>query len=260
MLEMVARMMWRIDFRGKSRLVRAFPAHGRHVFRLPWGLMELDLDDSGQRQMAFGSFERTEARIARRLISQGMTTLDIGAHVGFYSLLMAHEVGPSGNVIAVEPVPANVAVLTRNLERNGLARVSVLEAAASDTARRARLSVQPERSGWGSLEIEREGGHIDVPAVRMDEYLLERRIQQVGFIKIDVEGHELSVLRGLGEYLAPSEGPMLMVERLAGRNDTWEEILAFLGGLGYQPIYLRGRAGLPRHNVFFRKETHPPVV
>jgi FkbM family methyltransferase len=260
MLTSFAQAMWKSDFRGKSRLVRALPIHGRRVFRLPWGEMELDLDDPGQRQMAFGGFERTEARIVRELVTPGMTVLDVGAHVGFYTLLMGDEVGPSGSVIAVEPFPENATNLRRNVGRNHLDQVTVLEVAASDRNVRSRLSVQPGRSGWGSLEIDREGGHVEVSLLRLDHYLRERHIRRVGFIKIDVEGHELQVLRGLGEYLQPMDGPILMVEKLVGRDEFWQDILVLLGSIDYEPVYLRGRAGQLRHNVFFRKPAHPPIA
>jgi FkbM family methyltransferase len=218
--------------------------------------MELDLGDLPQREMAFGAFEPREVAIARRWISEGGVALDVGAHVGFYTVLFARLVGPAGRVIGVEPVPANFAVLERNVSLNEFGWVDLLHAAASDRTGTGQLSTQLGQTALGSLELQREGTAIDVPLVRLDAYLRERGVDHLSFVKMDVEGHELTVLHGIEEFLAPTDGPVLMVEMLPGRERIWDEILRWLKRLGYEPTYLRGRGGALRPNAFFFKRAH----
>ncbi len=256
MLTAIARATWSADFRGKSRIVKTLQLHGRRVFRLPWGRMELDLDDLPQREMAFGAFERTEVAIARRWIPRGGVALDVGAHVGFYTVLFAHLVGPTGRVFGVEPVSPNFAVLERNVNLNELGWVDLLHAAASDRTGTGLLSTQEGQTALGSLNLQRAGSSIDVPLVRLDGYLRDRGIDHLTFVKIDVEGHELPVLRGIEDFLEPADGPVLMVEMLADREQIWAEIVRWLERLGYEPTYLLDRAGRLRPNAFFFKRFH----
>ena len=255
-LTTLARATWSSDFRGKARIVKALPLHGRRVFQLPWGRMELVLDDLPQREMAFGAFERSEVAIAQRWIPPGGVALDVGSHVGFYTVLFASLVGPTGRVVGVEPVPANFAVLERNVNLNRFGWVDLLHAAASDRTGTGRLSTQLGQTALGSLELQREGTAIDVPLVRLDAYLRERGIDHLSFVKMDVEGHELTVLHGIEDFLAPADGPVLMVEMLPGRDRIWAEIVRWLERLGYEPSYLRGRGGKLRPNAFFFKRAH----
>ncbi|MGH2687005.1 MAG: FkbM family methyltransferase [Actinomycetota bacterium] len=236
--------------------MKLLPLHGRRVFELPWGRMELALDDLPQREMAFGAFERSEVAIARRWIPEGGVALDVGAHVGFYTVLFASLVGPTGRVIGVEPVSFNFAALERNVNLNEFGWVDLVHAAASDHTGTGQLSTQTGQTALGSLDLQREGTAIDVPLVRLDEYLRDRGVDHLTFVKIDVEGHERAVLRGIEDLLGPADGPVLMVEMLPGREEIWAEIIRWLERLGYEPTYLRDRAGQLRPNAFFFKRSH----
>jgi FkbM family methyltransferase len=253
MIESVARATWALDFRGKARLIRALPVHGRRQFRLPWGAMELDLDQRTQRDMAFGIYDRREIRLVQHLVREGQVALDVGAHVGFYTVLLGSLVGPAGRVVAVEPVPSNFAALQRNVALNSFDGVHLVQAAASERNGTARLSTQEGETGWGSLEISRSGPAVEVGTIRLDEYLNDLGVASLGFAKIDVEGHELSVLRGLEKFLDSPGGPSLMVEMLAERAESSAATLSWLKDRGYLPKYVKGRAGRLRHNVFFEK-------
>ena len=93
-----------IQFRGKAALLQHLVSHGGvRTARVHDCAMELDLCEFIQRMMYLGTYERHETRLVRKYLCPGMTFVDVGANVGYYTTLAAH-VGPKGKVFAVEPV------------------------------------------------------------------------------------------------------------------------------------------------------------
>ena len=143
-----------------------------------------------------GSYEAEEARMFERLVGPGDTVLDLGAHIGFYTLLASHRVGAVGRVFAFEPSPVNAWYLRQHARLNRCANVEVHEAAVSDrTGSTAFLSGRG--SGTGRI-----GGHggLRVRTVRLDDFVAEQRLRPA-IVKIDVEGAEGLVLEGARELL-----------------------------------------------------------
>jgi FkbM family methyltransferase len=138
-----------------------------------------------------GTYEPEQTRHFRELLRPGMTVLDVGAHVGYYTLLSARLVGSRGKVVAFEPNPRNCAFLRQHVAANGLENVTVEQSAVADRNGRMRFDFGTG-TGTGRLTPE---GEIDVSSVRLDDYCAARGIVP-GAIKIDVEGAELDVLRG----------------------------------------------------------------
>lgn len=169
-------------------------------------LMLLDLDDYVQRKIWYRCFEPAQRRIAQRLISPGDTVVDVGAHVGFYTLLFARLVGPSGTVHAFEPVMGDV--LERNIELNGYRNVVVHRVAVGAKAGRVRL--ENPSVGFSSGNWQRGDGRDarEVAQVALDDCLKDH----IAFMKIDVEGMEPDVIEGLSESLADGRVDTLMVE------------------------------------------------
>jgi FkbM family methyltransferase len=112
-----------------------------------------------------GSYEYEKRRLFERALREGFTVFDVGAHVGFYTLLASVLVGAKGKVFAFEPLPRNLHYLKEHLRRNRVENVSVVEAAVSD------------RSGFAAFEegLYDSGGHLAaagrlrVPTVTLDE-------------------------------------------------------------------------------------------
>jgi FkbM family methyltransferase len=175
------------------------------------------------------------------LLHPGDVVYDIGANIGWYSLLAARCVGPSGRVIAFEPGLANAAYVVGNAETNRLYNVIVVPAAVSD------------QSGWatfldiGSLQSRldkdddeaqakrRAGrnamvhGSLPVPVLALDAWIAEAGQPPPSIVKIDIEGAEIGALRGMGETLR-SAGPTLIIE-LHGTRDA---VLDLLDGYDYE--------------------------
>jgi len=145
-----------------------------------------------------GSYEHSKRIVFERTVTEGSTCFDVGAHVGFYTLLASELVGPKGRVFAFEPLPRNVAYLRRHLELNRTGNVTVFEAAVSDSAGQASFE-EAESSLMGRLS---PGGGLRVKTLALDGLLSKGEIPSPNFIKIDAEGAEMHVLTGAQRLLA----------------------------------------------------------
>jgi FkbM family methyltransferase len=175
-----------------------------------------------------------ELRSVPNLVVRGGTALDIGANHGVYSYFMVRHFD---QVVAFEPQPACV----ETLETWAKGRVDVRQVALSDQAGEGQLTI-PVKSGVPLTGYARLDGAVDGVrsqlAVRL-ERLDDQGLDDVRFIKIDVEGHELSVLRG-GEALLRRDHPVLLVEieqRHLGPGHTIGEIITYLGDRDYDSFF-----------------------
>lgn len=145
-----------------------------------------------------GSYEYQKRITFARFLTTGDTVYDIGAHVGFYSVLAASLVGQSGSVYAFEPYPRNIAYLRRHVDMNHLDQVKVVELAVSDRTGVAHFS-QGASSSMGSLSS--DGGY-EVGTVSLDDWVFTQHNPVPKLLKIDVEGGEGDVLRGAKSILS----------------------------------------------------------
>jgi len=150
-------------------------------------------------------------RIAEKLVAEGETVLDVGANVGLISRQFARLVGPGGSVLSFEPDEKTAFFLKRNT-RN-LPQVRIFGVALSDKNGTARFFLDP-RSGTSNSLAEREvkGEVVAVPCQTMDDFLAENPVGSVSLIKIDVEGAEPLVLRGMNETLQKQCGARIIIE------------------------------------------------
>lgn len=156
-------------------------------------------------RILLGTYEREQTALFQEWIRPGATVLDVGGHVGYYTLVSARLAGPTGRVVAFEPNPANHDFLRRHVAINGLANVEVVQAAVSSSNGTARFDFG-SGSGTGHLA---ESGAIEVRTVRLDDFCAERGLRP-NAIKIDVEGAELEVLRG-GEQTIAASRPVIFL-------------------------------------------------
>lgn len=162
-----------------------------------------------------GNYEVAETRFCERYLEPGMTAVDVGAHIGVYTLLFARLVGSNGRVYAFEPAPANHRRLLENLALNAAENVVVEEAALFRESGRVTLNLFPEELGaWHSLgrpshadpsksyaTIE-PSSSVEVAALTLDEYVARQAIERIDLLKVDVEGAEVDVLEGARATLA----------------------------------------------------------
>ena len=171
--------------------------------------LALAADDSGVSLeiLASGMYEPQLVAFYRRTLRPGMTVLDAGANIGFHALHAALLVGPEGRVVAVEPDPRNVSLIRASLAlAQGPLRVEVIEAALSDTGGTVVLSDLGNHANSGARFTHTDRGvlarlvhgpapsYCEVRSFRWDDERLDTRID---LVKIDVEGYEPFVLRGM---------------------------------------------------------------
>lgn len=196
-----------------------------------------------------------ELRLLPRLCAREALALDVGAHEGVYSYFMLRQ---AARVIAFEPNPA----LAAHLRRTFGARLEVRETALSDTAGTARLHI-PQRGSEavtsnGSIEAavaEPQSDVFTVSTTPLDH--LMQGLGRTGFIKIDVEGHELSALRGAAGLLRRDRPNLLVEAEERHRHDAVGSVRDFLDSLGYRGYFLE--QGRPRPIGQFSPQRHQPI-
>jgi FkbM family methyltransferase len=139
-----------------------------------------------------GSYEYEKQKVFIKRVKPGDVVFDIGANVGFYTLLASVLVGNEGKVIAFEPLPRNLVYLNRHMKMNHCPNVTIYQYAVSDNTGEACFNASSNPS-MGHLS---EGGEIKVKTVALDELILLRDISPPEVLKIDVEGAEDRVLKG----------------------------------------------------------------
>lgn len=187
-----------------------------------------------------GVVETSVQEALRRSVAPGMTVFDVGADIGFFSILAARLTGADGRVEAFEPVPSSARAVRANAALNGFANIAVHEVAAADHEAREELLVQ-HVSSWSHLA--ERGPHAStrerraVEVIRLDERIARGELPAPDVVKVDVEGSEVAVLRGLSRTLAAR--PVAVICEL---HETNREVLELLSEIGYEVENLDGTA------------------
>lgn len=183
--------------------------------------MLLDSQDS-MNLSRWGFYEREETERIQKTVQMDDYVVDIGANIGYFTCILAELVGPRGRVFAFEPCPRNYRLLCQNIYQNGFEdRVTVENCAVSYIDGWMTMFLSPISSGMHTLEASmlkrptyQTQSTLSVKAVRLDSYFQDR-IGLIDFTKIDVEGHEMNVLKGAKHFLEWNCHQVLMVEYAA---------------------------------------------
>jgi FkbM family methyltransferase len=187
-----------------------------------------------------GWLEVSVQEAMRRLLGPGDVFFDVGANIGFFTLIGARLVEPGGRAIAFEPVPANVEAIRANAALNGIDNVDVLEKAAGAERRHDRLLLVEDLS-WSHLES--RGWHpqtteaVDIEVVTIDELVGSGEVPPPALVKIDVEGSEGDVLAGMRDTIERHR-PAIVCE-LHGTN---REFVEAMESVGYEASNLEAKA------------------
>lgn len=191
--------------------------------------------------------EAPQAAVIRRVVQPGMLAIDVGANIGFFTTVMARAVGPSGGVLAFEPDAQNVKLLRRTLRRYRLGNVVVIPSALGEYSGRAELWVNADHPADHRMyPFEGHAGGYEVDIVTLDDFMFARAdTRRVSIIKIDVQGAELHVLRGMHGMLVRHPSAQLLLEiapdHLAEGGTRLAEVRDFLVELGFSPFLLTRR-------------------
>lgn len=181
-----------------------------------------------------GTYERSKQKVFAGHVRTGDVVLDIGAHVGFYSLLAARLVGESGRVFAFEPFEANVAYLKRHIQVNHLENIEVMEYAVSD----ADGDVFMEEGATSTSGRIASSGSRSIRSVTLDSLSASGSIADPHMIKMDIEGGEYAALRG-GEGLLRRCHPLILLATHGA--EVHGQCCRFLESLGYRLSSLDAR-------------------
>lgn len=174
----------------------------------------------------YGYCEANLTNFILRYLKPGSTFIDVGAHVGFYSMLSSALVGTSGQVHSFEPTPWTFGLLTKNTR--GLSNVTLNNKAVSD--KKGMTSFLDYGPGYGAYNsahpkgavafISKKGTEVNVETLTLDDYCKERNILP-DFIKLDAEGLEHIILQGMTSLLSGNNRPIVTLEAAGGKE--WAE-------------------------------------
>lgn len=201
-----------------------------------------ELDLHGYTVLTKGDSDQINAPILARFCAPGTAVVDVGANIGELTVPFARAVGAEGACLAVEPIPFLADAVRKTAFANGLDWIEVFQCAASADAATANLDVRHSDgelldSGGSRLVDSAVAGTVQVATERLDDMVRRSRIgeRRVSVIKVDVEGHELPVLRGAAETLRRHR-PALAIEIGNETAEARAEMVALLKGHGYQPV------------------------
>jgi FkbM family methyltransferase len=208
--------------------------------------VHIDTTYKVERIMWTGTYEPPLIRFLQTHNTEGWTCLDVGANVGAVALALAKYVGPSGKVYAFEPGPPNQQRLRNNFTLNPglLGRTELLECGVADKP--GELWWAEEHGNPGNALLSDKGTH-KIQVITLDAFLSSRQLDHVDFVKIDVEGMELQVMRGAAEVLRSFQ-PAVYFETLpryvnSAKGATFADIQKLLvGEFGYT-LYRLSNAG-----------------
>lgn len=215
--------------------------------------MRLDLSNWSERLSFFLDryYELPVQLLLREVLRPGDRFVDIGANIGMITLMAARCVGTAGRVDSFEPNPACVAALRHHLALNAIEHVRVHPVALADTVGRMRLNLTSRHTGTATLAAVDEVVESFEVEVGIGDELLAGGAP-IRAIKIDVEGFELRVLRGL-ERVLTQQRPILVTEFIEAQfqraGTSGQAIEALLRGHGYQPFALATRRQGLRHGL-----------
>jgi FkbM family methyltransferase len=238
-----------IQFRGKGALAELIlPKTGKREALLFGSRFSLDLSDYLQRHMYAGSFERQESKAVRERVRAGMTFVDVGANVGYYTALAARLVGPSGFVFAFEPSDYAFPRLTSMIDTNGLTCVRAIQCGLADVAGERYLygAVDEEFCDLRTATMVPSGNphRAVVRTETLDRMAEQLNIKQIDFMKIDVDGFEPLVLQGAAGLLADGLISNIMLECAEywfnRMNTSTVETVEYLRSRGFSKISRMG--------------------
>ena len=234
-----------------NRVRRIFPGVPIPL-RLPFGAWWLAEGSALDHKLIYNEFEQMETEFVKRLLRRNMTVVDAGAHHGLYTLLASKRVRWHGRVIAVEPSPRECARLEKHLRLNRCSNTDLVACALGEDPGEMDLYLVDGVQDWcNSLRppaVDEPVRTIRVSVRRLDDVLEKLGVSKVDFLKLDVEGAELSVLYGAMKLLHRESRPAILAEVQDTRTQPWgyaaREIIQFLIRMDYRWFAIAAKGAL----------------
>lgn len=232
---------------------------GEIIKKIHGNPMILDLNDLGiSRELAlYGEHEHNSTNEVKKLVKPGMRILEVGANIGYYAVLETKLAGENGYLYAFEPSPFNFNLLKRNIELNEIKNAEIYQKAAGAENERSKFFVA-NKSNLSSfikrddMDMYHNGKIIDVEIIKLDDYLKDK---EVDFIRMDVEGYEKEILKGLEMTMQTKHPKHFFIEihsdLLHKKSSSAKEVLNYLNKFGYEVIksFYRGKSEIFADNT-----------
>ncbi|MCX6720726.1 MAG: FkbM family methyltransferase [Candidatus Staskawiczbacteria bacterium] len=192
----------------------------------------------------FRDYESEELEAIRKFLKKDSVILDIGANIGWYSLNLSKNV-PNGKIFSFEPIPKTYGYLEKNIKINGLGNVKPFNLGIGEENKDIIFNYYPEMSGAASAKNLHEGikkVNVNCKIKKLDSFI-PKLTKRVDFIKCDVEGAEIFVVRG-GIEIIKKHFPVIFMEMLRKWSAKYDyhpnDIIKILKNIGYECFFLRG--------------------
>ncbi len=172
----------------------------------------LDKEDSLMLSIKNNDHEKLETACLKHIIKKGDNVIDLGANIGYYTLISAKLVGESGNVFAFEPDPSNFEILLKNIKENKHKNVTPVQKAVSNNSGKINLYIS--KRNYASHRIFDAGDNresIEIDVITLSDFFKKIKMS-IKFIKMDVEGAEGATLLGASEIIDNSKDLIIMME------------------------------------------------
>jgi FkbM family methyltransferase len=177
-----------------------------------------------------GTAEPRKRALFEQSIKPGAHVFDLGANVGYYSMMASRQAGQTGKIFAVEPSPRNLEFLNRHIVLNGIKNVQIYPLAISDFNGRAsfKADIDPVAQRLG------DDGNLDVDVQTFDSFFAAQGAGRMDVVKVDIEGAELSFLRGAAETLTRFRPTVFVETHDRFVPGVHRDCIVFLTELGFQ--------------------------
>lgn len=200
--------------------------------------------DRCYRWMYWDAYEVETVQLLKKYLVPKGCFIDVGANVGYLSAVAMSLVGPNGQVHSFEPVREHFERLKQLQIQNPRYSLTINAFALGDKDEKSKISITNRPNiGWNSMVPGGMPAHLtrrvdEIEVHRLDDYLMKHRIQNVGLIKIDVEGFETQVLKGLSRYFEQGNKPLILCEIAPAcyplLGSTLEELSVWMRQWGYR--------------------------
>ena len=187
-----------------------------------------------------GIYEELETKIVKKEVKNGDIVLDIGANIGYYTLIFAKLVGSNGKIFAFEPEPFNYDLLQKNIKINNYENIITEQKAVGNENGVIKLYLSKIRTGMHRIYKSKYTNNefVNVDIVKLDDYFKDSKFfNKINFIKMDVEGSEFGVLKGLTRILENNNVKILaefIPDSIKEFGFNPQDFISFLQSFGYK--------------------------
>lgn len=151
------------------------------------------------------------AKLLKKFVKKETVVIDLGANIGYYTILSAELVGKTGHVYSFEPEPHNFSLLSKNIKTNNLTNVTLEQKGVADKNYQARLYLSDSNTDHRIYKVENDRKSVEIQVIKLDDYFPDG-IKKPCFIKSDIQGADIKAIEGMKKLLQNSRDLILFFE------------------------------------------------